>query len=142
MREIKFRIKRKFYDLYDKYIETKWEIITLEEGIMDVSNCLMKTLGQFTGLKDKNGVEIYENDEVKFRFDATTLYAVAGNTKQCHIIERIGIVTWFENGFYGLVNTRVGGFIKLGNIAVSFINGNCTEFEVVGNIHQIKEEKK
>lgn len=65
-REIKFRVWKplqKRYDYIDRY--------SYEEGVgfLDTSNGLHNDNNvweQFTGLHDKNGVEIYKNDVVKW----------------------------------------------------------------------------
>lgn len=81
------------------------------------------TVGQFTGLFDEDGREIYEGDIIKIveKFDDENVYT--GNGVVC-----------FEEGIYELQNGK--HFAYLGWL---MHNDDITKLEVIGNIHDNPE---
>ncbi|WP_271396871.1 YopX family protein [Salinicoccus roseus] len=138
MREIKFRA----WDTEDKVMRS-WEELTIEKEKDDDSWFIgypeskvvtrfdhLQTLEQYTGLKDKNGTEIYEGDilgqEIKGRM------RIKGAIKFGNYEEYMdgGISDW--TGFYldDVEDGPVGSF--------SFLVQKLGE-EVIGNIHENPE---
>lgn len=88
MREIKFRGKA-FFDgawVYGHYFRdgAHNEIARIRQSDGKVSSVTPSTVGQYTGVKDVNGTEIYEGDILQSKRD---------NVKGVHL------VIWYKNGF-------------------------------------------
>jgi uncharacterized phage protein (TIGR01671 family) len=80
-------------------------------------NVIPKTVCQFTGLVDKNGVKIFEGDNVSVNYGR---YALEKQGKQ-----RTGVVVYEDMGFV----------VKIDNSEVRVIRGTIHSIEIIGNIH-------
>ena len=143
MREIKFRGKSDLFGwVYGSYavIDSSCHIFEEKDLTEDGHHIRQdsdrptwvdpNTIGQYTGLKDKNGKEIYEGDLVKSSFSNKVFGMIAWNTNgYFYIMESLYI-----NEDYEEQDRRpLGEMLKL-----SIENKPCN-FTVIGNIHDNPE---
>jgi len=113
MREIKFRGKRR----WDNTIIYSRDFTTHENGRISMgasgSVIYKDTFGQFTGLKDKNGKDIYEGDILKTNGLYQTYFVVEYRDRSFELYTK-------KNSVFDPHNT-------------------WGDYEIVGNIHENKE---
>ena len=141
MRNLKFRGKTenniwKYGSLLKDNPQKIYYIVDNEDG--SGREVLEKTIGQYTGLKDKNGKEIYEGDIVEFKDVGEEGYEY----KEGFDFDNIAQVV-YKNGIYTLSNfgetdnsyyaTNSTDEERLEEV---LRNGNC---KVVGNIYDNPE---
>ena len=143
MREILFRGKLKdkdewigewiegiycpcYWDLYMRRVEKPRIIILSNKGKTDGlwREVIPETVGQFTGLTDKNGVKIFEGDICRFkRFNDVHIGKIVFNATTA------SFVMWYQPivGAYGEKATQ------------KMLLSVCDDIEVIGNIHDNPE---
>ena len=127
MREIKFRAwdkkEKKMYFFGNWSLDSEYtnfalgfEHINWEQGVVtkeDTKNCILM---QYTGLKDKNGKEIYEGDILR---NAYGKYIVYWLQYDCQFVMAENIKIVEDAGFNYILS-----------------KGNIKEFEIIGNIYE------
>lgn len=134
-REIKFRAWVDEYNCYFRQFSMMSSGVGIEQPMIEITipsgghsdfkkwiNSNFFTIEQYTGLKDKNGVEIYEGDILKCHYQVNTL-AGSAYEKPCKVEydENLGFIPVQEPIDYGEVYAK--GY----------------DWEVVGNIHENPE---
>ncbi len=119
MRELKFRVKKTVDPVGE------WEYIILNNGTIQLQGGRvdLKTLSQFTGLKDKYGKDIYEGDIVTYLDDAN-------NSQK-------GVIKWDDTSC-GFFIEAIGGDDE-GNQNGELISYETKNYEVIGNIYENPE---
>lgn len=132
MREIKFRGRRTDNGewVYGDLVHTGTDTIAiLESGaacLEAVTNVIPYTVGQFTGLHDKNGKEIYEGDIVKWILTMPAVGVNGGYDE--YETEEIGEIQWDAGSLY------------LGEYCAAVFAYESEDYaEIIGNIHDNPE---
>ncbi len=144
MREILFRGKAACGawvqgDLIHRKIwSSKFEVIRVDDSGFDnytEYEIATDTIGQFTGLTDKNGKKIFEGDVVK----AVIVRDLGGGTQNR---EETGIIGYDKIGMIGLIAKYAGTIPVWSDFFQELTLSGCIDdfwFEVIGNIHDNPE---
>lgn len=134
MREIKFRGLRDYDNkwVYGSLIKSNYSDRIIDCDAFETrDDTVSDTIGQYTGLKDKNGVEIFEGDVVRILYTDWPSYPGGNMSLQEYkiSISKIGVITYDAPEWC----------IQFKGYTDNILPGKHGEIEVIGNIHQNSE---
>ena len=150
MREIKFRGKTKDGEWVYGYVDaTPYKDLVVIHSEATTHEVLSETVGQYTGLEDVNGKEVYEGDVIRVKeywnelmadadedsdFDLFSLEEIMGRKMK----EFISPVTW-EEGVFAIYDEEDSGYFFCSLMGDMKRSQPIFITEVIGNIHDNPE---
>ena len=107
----------------------------LEDNMMCFDGVIPETVGQYTGLADKNGKKIFEGDIV----NAVIVRDLGGGTENR---QETGIIAYDKIGMIGLIEKYAGTIPVWSDFFQELTLSGCISdfwFEIIGNIHDNPE---
>lgn len=113
------------------------------DGSLEGKEVIPETVGQYTGLTDKNGKKIFEGDIVRYTFDSPDDPTATENGLKV----RVGRVFWSDWRVTFAVTAGRRGSAALNNDVSRYVRGRsiyeyvqgANTVEVIGNIHDNPE---
>jgi uncharacterized phage protein (TIGR01671 family) len=138
MREIEFRGKNDAGEwLYGYLTKPAGNPCFIIDGDDYFGGVIEETIGQYTGLTDKNATKIFEGDIVLTQEYSTRPFAKNAKRKRL-----VGVVEYYEQKHYGKNVIYNNGYrVKIKNQG-KYVCGAWSDFydcEVIGNIHDNPE---
>ena len=136
-REIKFRAKNKSSgEWYVGELHLASKVPHIHPDVLSSIPITPDTIGQYTGLKDKNGKEIYEGDIVEWLFFYTICSSNGADGDREELLK--GVIEWRQGGF--VFRVLENDFENAGWYSISDLHTETqTDVKVIGNIHDNPE---
>lgn len=126
MREVEFRGKNKYCSSWIVgYYYEKNGIVKIKNDYQDLE-VDAETIGQYTGLKDKNGIKVFEGDIVR-----ATSQLTGKSDRYCLVFDETRL-------HFGFRVSRHGYFYNIDELLSEEL-GDEIDFEVIGNIYDNPE---
>lgn len=112
----------------------------ITDGLLEINRVNPDTVGQYTGLKDKSGKEIYEGDIL--RSDEYPFSNMEDGARDNYF----GIIEWSdEDAMFVLTcfkDPKSDVFVIFNGISDEITQQKLEDFEIVGDIHDPEWQKK
>ena len=112
----------------------------ITDGLLEINRVNPDTVGQYTGLKDKNGKEIYEGDVL--RSDKYPFCCMEDDARDNYF----GIIEWSnEEAMFVITcvkNPTADVFIIFNGTSDEITQQKLDDFEIVGDIHDPEWQRK